>query len=112
MTTGPLHWELLQRARAVDNQLFVASIAPAQDKNADYVSWGHSQVVDPWGKVIAKTEFDEGIVYADIGEYCMEMLTVKYFNCTFDFINLWSWSGTKSTITAAIYWPTLPALND
>lgn len=68
MTTGPLHWELLQRARAVDNQMFVASIAPAQDKNADYVSWGHSQVVDPWGKVIAKTEFDEGIVYADIGE--------------------------------------------
>ncbi|PNF42006.1 Omega-amidase NIT2 [Cryptotermes secundus] len=66
MTTGPLHWELLQRARAVENQVFVATIAPAQDKNADYVSWGHSQVVDPWGKVIAKTEFDEGIVYADI----------------------------------------------
>jgi len=68
MTTGPLHWELLQRARAVDNQVFVASVAPAQDKTADYVSWGHSQVVDPWGKVIAKTEFDEGIVYADIGK--------------------------------------------
>jgi len=61
-----LHWELLQRARAVDNQVFVASVAPAQDKTADYISWGHSQVVDPWGKVIAKTEFDEEIVYADI----------------------------------------------
>ncbi|XP_069694510.1 omega-amidase NIT2 [Periplaneta americana] len=72
MTTGPLHWELLQRARAVDNQLFVACIAPAQVKNSDYVSYGHSQVVDPWGKVIAKTEFDEGIVYADIDLQVME----------------------------------------
>lgn len=75
MTTGPLHWELLQRARAVDNQVFVACIAPAQVKNVDYVSWGHSQVVDPWGKVIAKTEFDEGIVYADIGKYVKSLVS-------------------------------------
>jgi predicted amidohydrolase len=36
MTTGPLHWELLQRGRAVDNQLFVSMCSPARDLTADY----------------------------------------------------------------------------
>jgi len=47
MTTGPLHWELLQRARAVDNQVFFAAVSPARDNNADYVAWGHSTIVGP-----------------------------------------------------------------
>ena len=66
MTTGPLHWELLQRSRACDNQLFVATISPARDTAASYVAWGHSTVVDPWGKVIATTEHEAGIVSAVI----------------------------------------------
>lgn len=66
MTTGPAHWELLQRARAVDNQLFVAAVSPARDESASYVAWGHSTVVSPWGEVIATTEHGESIVYADI----------------------------------------------
>ena len=36
MTTGPAHWELLQKARAVDNQLFVATCSPARDPGADH----------------------------------------------------------------------------
>ncbi|XP_054720070.1 omega-amidase NIT2-like isoform X2 [Uloborus diversus] len=47
MTTGPAHWELLQRARAVDNQLYVAGISPARDETASYVAWGHSSLVNP-----------------------------------------------------------------
>jgi hypothetical protein len=49
MTTGPPHWTLLQRARAVDNQLYVAAVSPARssDKTA-YQAWGHSSVVSPW----------------------------------------------------------------
>jgi predicted amidohydrolase len=47
MTTGPLHWELLQRSRAVDNQIYVAACSPARDTGASYVAWGHSSVVDP-----------------------------------------------------------------
>ncbi|KZW00301.1 putative nitrilase [Exidia glandulosa HHB12029] len=66
LTTGPLHWELLQRARAVDNQIFVAMCSPARDMNAEYHAWGHSTVVDPMGHVFATTEHDEAIVYADI----------------------------------------------
>lgn len=69
MTTGPLHWELLQRARANDLQLFVATISPARDETSGYVAWGHSTIVDPWGKIVATVEEGEEIVYADIGEY-------------------------------------------
>ncbi|KAJ3293204.1 hypothetical protein HK104_004670 [Borealophlyctis nickersoniae] len=66
MTTGPLHWELLQRARAVDNQIYVAACSPARDAGAGYVAWGHSTVVDPMGSVIATTDEKEDIVYADV----------------------------------------------
>ena len=51
-TTGPAHWEILMRQRAVDNQCFVCACAPATDKSASYVSYAHSMVVSPWGKVL------------------------------------------------------------
>ena len=66
MTTGPAHWELLQRARALDNQVFVATVSPARDEKASYIAWGHSTVVSPWGEIIATTEHEEAIVYSDI----------------------------------------------
>ena len=43
MTTGPAHWELLAKARALDNQVYVAVVSPARDPNAGYVAWGHSR---------------------------------------------------------------------
>ncbi|KAK4706435.1 hypothetical protein R3W88_034002 [Solanum pinnatisectum] len=60
MTTGPLHWELLQRARAVDNQLYVATCAPARDVGGGYVAWGHSTLIGPFGEVLATTEHGPG----------------------------------------------------
>ncbi|XP_057872763.2 omega-amidase, chloroplastic [Cryptomeria japonica] len=66
MTTGPLHWELLQRARAVDNQLYVATCSPVRDITAGYIAWGHSTLVGPFGEVIATTEHEETTVIADI----------------------------------------------
>ena len=48
MTTSPVHWDLLLRSRALDNQLFVAGVSVARDEDASYVAWGHSTVVDPW----------------------------------------------------------------
>ncbi|KAK4491022.1 hypothetical protein RD792_001743 [Penstemon davidsonii] len=66
MTTGPLHWELLQRARAVDNQLYVATCSPARDADAGYVAWGHSTLIGPFGEVIATTEHDEAIIISEI----------------------------------------------
>ncbi|MCD8132778.1 MAG: carbon-nitrogen hydrolase family protein [Clostridiales bacterium] len=57
MTTGPMHWELLFRQRAVDNQVFLVGTSPARDEHASYQAWGHSIIVDPWGRVL--TEMDE-----------------------------------------------------
>lgn len=66
-TTGPLHWELLQRARAVDNQAYVVTASPSRSADPnDYQAWGHSSVVSPWGKVIATTGCEPDIVYAEI----------------------------------------------
>lgn len=48
MTTGPAHWELLLRGRAVDNQVYVAAVCGARDEAASYVGWGHSSVASPW----------------------------------------------------------------
>ncbi|CAN8076166.1 unnamed protein product [Agarophyton chilense] len=67
MTTGPAHWELLIRARALDNQVFVAACSPARATSGDgYKAWGHSMVVDPWGKIVAATEEKESVVVAEI----------------------------------------------
>jgi len=66
MTTGPAHWELLQRARAVDNQCFVAAVSPARNPSSKYQAWGHSTLVSPWGDVVVTTDHKPNIVYADI----------------------------------------------
>ncbi|XP_077919538.1 omega-amidase NIT2 isoform X3 [Halichoerus grypus] len=66
MTTGPAHWELLQRGRAVDNQVYVATASPARDDQASYVAWGHSTIVSPWGEVLAKAGTEETVVCSDI----------------------------------------------
>ena len=65
-TTGRAHWELLLRARAVENQCYV--IAPAQGGQHENGrrTWGHSMIVDPWGEVLAVQAEGEGVVMADI----------------------------------------------
>jgi len=64
-TTGRAHWELLLRARAVENQCYV--IAPAQGGTHENGrrTWGHSMVVDPWGEVLAVLPEGEGVVLAE-----------------------------------------------
>jgi nitrilase len=65
-TTGSAHWELLLRARAVENQAYV--IAPAQGGTHENGrrTWGHSMVVDPWGEVLAVRDEGEGVVTAEL----------------------------------------------
>lgn len=65
-TTGPLHWSLLARARAVDNQLYVGLCSPARDADAQYQAWGHSMAVDPRAEVLTELDEKEGIAYADL----------------------------------------------
>ncbi|XP_029664502.1 nitrilase homolog 2-like [Formica exsecta] len=66
MTTGPLHWSLLQRARANDNQLYVACVSPARGSPPGYIAWGHTQLTNPWGEILDELDADEGMVVSDI----------------------------------------------
>lgn len=66
MTTGPAHWELTMRARALDNQIYFAAISPARNTKGPYQAYGNSCVVDPWGEICGKTGARESIVYAEI----------------------------------------------
>lgn len=72
LTTGALHWSLQGRARAMDNQVFVALCSPARDMEATYNAWGHSLVVDPNAEVLTEAGEGEEIVYADLDETAIE----------------------------------------
>ena len=62
MTTGPAHWEITFRTRALDNQCFVFGCAPARDEKGLYVSYGNSIAVSPWGAVIGRLDEKAGIL--------------------------------------------------
>ncbi len=64
--TGQAHWEVLLRARAIENLAYV--VAPAQGGTHENGrrTWGHSMVIDPWGDVLAVRETGAGVVFADL----------------------------------------------
>ena len=66
MTTGPAHWDLTMRARALDNQVYFAANAPARDEQGVYVAYGNSCIASPWGDFIAHADEKEQIIYGDI----------------------------------------------
>ena len=66
LTTGPAHWELSFRMRAVDNQCFTAGCAPARDMTASYHSYGHSLVCDPWGCVLCEMDEKPGLLTQEL----------------------------------------------
>ncbi|NBG87031.1 carbon-nitrogen hydrolase family protein [Isachenkonia alkalipeptolytica] len=65
-TTGPAHWELLMRSRALDNQVYVAAVSPARNSKASYQAYGHSMIVDPWGRILDELEEKEGFLYREL----------------------------------------------
>jgi len=64
--TGPAHWELLMRARAVDNQVYVIGASPALNAAAEYKAYGHSIIADPWARVLAMANQEESVITAKI----------------------------------------------
>ncbi len=66
LTTGPVHWELSMRMRAVDNQVFFAAVSPARNMDGVYQAYGHSMIVDPWADILCEAGTGEEIIYADI----------------------------------------------
>ncbi|MDR3415054.1 MAG: carbon-nitrogen hydrolase family protein [Nevskia sp.] len=72
--TGHAHWEVLLRARAIENQCFV--IAPAQygSHAAGRATHGHSLIVDPWGEILAQQEAGDGVVAAPLARERLEQV--------------------------------------
>jgi predicted amidohydrolase len=64
--TGPAHWELLLRTRAIDNQVFTVGASPARADESHYAYHGYSMVVNPWGEVIATGGEQETLLQAEI----------------------------------------------
>ena len=65
-TTGRAHWEILLRARAIENQCYVLAAAQGGRHVNGRRTWGHSMLVDPWGEVRAQLPEGEGVVTGDI----------------------------------------------
>lgn len=65
-TTGKAHWEILLRARAIENQCYVlASAQGGQHENGRH-TFGHSMIIDPWGEVLGAVDEGEGVVCAEL----------------------------------------------
>ena len=65
-TSGRAHWELLLRARAVENLAYVIAAGQTGHHPDGRSTWGHSMVVDPWGRILAACEAGEGLAIADV----------------------------------------------
>jgi len=65
-TTGRAHWEMLLRARAVENQCYVLAAAQGGSHENGRRTWGHSMLIDPWGEIIAVLDEGPGVVAGDI----------------------------------------------
>ena len=66
MTTGPAHWEISFRMRALDNQVYMIGAAPARDYEASYHAYGNSIVTAPWGDVVCRMDEKEGMLLQEI----------------------------------------------
>jgi predicted amidohydrolase len=64
--TGRDHWEVLLRARAIENQLFVIGANHYGEAPPQFSSWGHSMIVDPWGQVLDVIAEGDGHAIADL----------------------------------------------
>jgi len=67
-TTGKAHWELLLRARAVENQCYVLASAQGGRHPTGRMTHGNSMIIDPWGEVLARMDKGEGVLTAEIDQ--------------------------------------------
>ena len=65
-TTGRAHWEILLRARAIENQCYVLAAAQGGQHQNGRRTWGHSMLIDPWGEIKAVLAEGEGVVSGHI----------------------------------------------
>jgi predicted amidohydrolase len=66
LSTGPYHWEILMRARALDFQLYFAACSSARNNMAKFKAYGHSMIVNPWGEICGAAAIEETVVFGEI----------------------------------------------
>jgi len=64
--TGPAHWHVLLRARAIENACYVFAPAMCGTHPGNRATYGHALIVDPWGKILAEAGDEPGVIYAEI----------------------------------------------
>lgn len=70
--TGPAHWHVIMRARAIENQIYLAAISQGENIESSYKSYGHSMLVSPWGDILAEADRNEQIIYAECNPKLIE----------------------------------------
>ena len=73
-TTGEAHWEVLLRARAIENQWYVIASAQGGRHETGRKTWGHSMIIDPWGDILSVLPSGEGWVCADFNRQRLETI--------------------------------------
>ena len=66
LTTGAVHWDILMKSRAMEDQVYFAACSPARDPEAEFKAYGHSCIVNPWGEFCAIAAIEKTIIYGDI----------------------------------------------
>lgn len=73
-TTGAVHWEILLRARAIENQCYVLAAGQVGHHPNGRHTWGHSMLIDPWGKIVNLLPETEGIVSGAIDRQLIQQV--------------------------------------
>jgi len=76
--TGKDHWELLLRARAVENQCYLAAAAQVGETLPGKLSFGRSSIVDPWGVVLAQAPDEETVIAAELDRLRLEAIRTRF----------------------------------
>lgn len=77
-TTGQAHWEPLLRARAIENQCYVAAPGQWGDHASGRRTHGHTMIIDPWGRVQARRETGDGVIVADVDLEALEDIRQRF----------------------------------
>ena len=73
-TTGKAHWEVLLRARAIENLAYVLAPAQGGQHENGRCTWGHSMLVDPWGEMLAQQDEGAGVVMGELNAKHLEKM--------------------------------------
>jgi nitrilase len=76
-TTGKDHWEILLRARAIENQCYFLASAQGGLHENQRRTWGQSMLIDPWGKIVSELATGEGCVLGELDSTALEEVRSK-----------------------------------